>query len=136
MEAEACTGISSRHSRERAGAIDLTPGMWLLASEGTLVQVTGAQEWTQPATVHNLTVQDIHTYYVLSGVTPVVGHDFPVARNRHHLPTTQEAQDMIQNAPRGSSAVENSDPFHRASVFIQDQIAERGEMRHQAQRGP
>ncbi|MET9795758.1 polymorphic toxin-type HINT domain-containing protein [Nocardiopsis alba] len=56
-------------------AIDLVPGMWLLSSEGTLVQVSGIQTWTQPATVYNLTVQDIHTYYVLAGETPALVHN-------------------------------------------------------------
>lgn len=57
------------------GAIDLVPGMWLLSSEDTLVQVTGIEAWTQPATVHNLTIQGIHTYYVLAAQTPVLVHN-------------------------------------------------------------
>ncbi|QVJ02631.1 hypothetical protein KGD82_09805 [Nocardiopsis eucommiae] len=56
-------------------AIDLVPGMWLVSSEGTLVQVTGIEAWTQPATVHNLTIQGIHTYYVVSGDSSVLVHN-------------------------------------------------------------
>ncbi|MEY9211487.1 RHS repeat-associated protein [Thermobifida halotolerans] len=56
-------------------AIDLTPGMWLQTSAGTWVQITAIQAWTQAATVHNLTVQDQHTYYALAGATPVLNHN-------------------------------------------------------------
>lgn len=40
-----------------------------------MVRVTAVQRWTQPATVHNLTVADIHTYYVLAGETPILVHN-------------------------------------------------------------
>ncbi|MEY9212451.1 polymorphic toxin-type HINT domain-containing protein [Thermobifida halotolerans] len=56
-------------------AIDLAPGMWLQTSAGTWVQITAIQAWTQAATVHNLTVQDQHTYYALAGETTVLVHN-------------------------------------------------------------
>ncbi|MFD3686985.1 RHS repeat-associated core domain-containing protein [Nocardiopsis sp. NPDC058631] len=56
-------------------AADLVPGMWLQSSAGTLVQVTGTESWTQPATVHNLTVQGIHTYHVVVGDLDVLSHN-------------------------------------------------------------
>ncbi|WP_267887226.1 polymorphic toxin-type HINT domain-containing protein [Thermobifida halotolerans] len=56
-------------------AIDLVPGMWLQTSAGTWIQITAIQAWTQAATVHNLTIQDQHTYYVLVGETPVFVHN-------------------------------------------------------------
>ncbi|MFI8516877.1 polymorphic toxin-type HINT domain-containing protein [Streptomyces sp. NPDC085481] len=56
-------------------ATALTPGVWLRTSAGTHVQVTAISRWTQRATVHNLTVADIHTYYVLAGATPVLVHN-------------------------------------------------------------
>ena len=56
-------------------AADLQPGMWVLSSEGTLAPVTEVQSWTQLEQVYNLTVQGIHTYYVLTGSMPVLVHN-------------------------------------------------------------
>ncbi|MFK0116140.1 ricin-type beta-trefoil lectin domain protein [Streptomyces sp. NPDC090994] len=57
-------------------ATDLKPGQWLRTSAGTYVQITAIERWTvQRATVHNLTVSDLHTYYVVAGATPVLVHN-------------------------------------------------------------
>ncbi|GAA0979558.1 hypothetical protein GCM10009551_019660 [Nocardiopsis tropica] len=49
--------------------------MWFLPSEGTLVQVTGTRVWTESERDYNLTLQDLHTYYVVVGETPVLIHN-------------------------------------------------------------
>ncbi|WP_372405122.1 polymorphic toxin-type HINT domain-containing protein [Streptomyces luteireticuli] len=59
-------------------AEELKPGQWLRTSSGTWVQVTAVQAWTQQATVRNLTVDGIHTYYVRTGSTPVLVHNCKV----------------------------------------------------------
>ncbi|MGW0827849.1 polymorphic toxin-type HINT domain-containing protein [Streptomyces sp. NPDC002845] len=57
-------------------ATDLTAGQWLRTGAGTHVQITAVQRWTAlQATVHNLTVSDLHTYHVLAGATPVLVHN-------------------------------------------------------------
>ncbi len=57
-------------------ATDLKPGQWLKTSAGTYVEVTAIQRWTTLSiTVHNLTVGNVHTYYVLAGETPVLVHN-------------------------------------------------------------
>jgi hypothetical protein len=57
-------------------AKDLRTGEWLRTSAGTYVQVTALERWTtRQATVHNLTVSDLHTYYVLAGGTAVLVHN-------------------------------------------------------------
>ncbi|SER77570.1 RHS repeat-associated core domain-containing protein [Streptomyces sp. yr375] len=61
--------------REWIDATDLKPGERLRTSTGPLVQITAIQRWTQQSTVHNLTVSDLHTYYVLAGDTPVLVHN-------------------------------------------------------------
>ncbi|MFV2106053.1 hypothetical protein, partial [Micromonospora sp. LOL_015] len=33
------------------------------------------RQWSETRTVHNLTIDDIHTYYVLAGKTPVLVHN-------------------------------------------------------------
>ncbi|MFE2877400.1 ricin-type beta-trefoil lectin domain protein [Streptomyces roseus] len=56
-------------------ATDLQPGQWLQTSAGTHVQITTIKRHTAQATVHNLTVADLHTYYVLAGATAVLVHN-------------------------------------------------------------
>ncbi|MBT2480365.1 polymorphic toxin-type HINT domain-containing protein [Streptomyces sp. ISL-94] len=56
-------------------ATDLKPGQWLRTSAGSWVQVTEVEQRTQQERVHNLTVADKHTYYVLAGATPVLVHN-------------------------------------------------------------
>ncbi|WP_449486056.1 polymorphic toxin-type HINT domain-containing protein [Streptomyces avidinii] len=62
--------------REWIDATDLEQGQWLQTSAGTDVQVTAIDRRTSvQAIVHNLTVSDLHTYYVLAGATPVLVHN-------------------------------------------------------------
>ncbi|MEU9435869.1 ricin-type beta-trefoil lectin domain protein [Streptomyces sp. NPDC048252] len=57
-------------------ATDLRTGEWLRTSAGTYVQVSAVERWTtQRARVHNLTVGELHTYYVLAGGTPLLVHN-------------------------------------------------------------
>ncbi|MFE7069162.1 polymorphic toxin-type HINT domain-containing protein [Streptomyces sp. NPDC057620] len=56
-----------------AGA--LTAGMTLLTDEKDTVLVTGNRSFTKHARTYNLTVADLHTYYVLAGHTPVLVHN-------------------------------------------------------------
>lgn len=56
-------------------ATDLKRGEWLRTSAGTYVQVTAVQRWTQRASVYNLTVGELHTYYVRAGAVPVLVHN-------------------------------------------------------------
>ena len=56
-------------------ATNLGRGQWLQTSAGTYVQITALQRWTQQATVNNLTITDLHTYYVLAGETPLLVHN-------------------------------------------------------------
>ncbi|MEU8804883.1 polymorphic toxin-type HINT domain-containing protein, partial [Spirillospora sp. NPDC048819] len=58
-----------------ANAEDLKPGMWLRTSTGTWTQITAAQTHTRHQRVHNLTIADAHTYYVLAGSTSVLVHN-------------------------------------------------------------
>ncbi|MFG3716615.1 polymorphic toxin-type HINT domain-containing protein [Streptomyces massasporeus] len=54
---------------------DLKPGMTLLTDDGTTAVVTGNRPFTKHARTYNLTVDDLHTYYVLAGETPVLVHN-------------------------------------------------------------
>ncbi|RPK71490.1 tRNA nuclease WapA precursor [Streptomyces sp. ADI97-07] len=56
-------------------ASSLRPGSSLLTDDGEAVIVTGNRPFTQHARTYNLTVADLHTYYVLAGATPVLVHN-------------------------------------------------------------
>ncbi|MFE4537417.1 polymorphic toxin-type HINT domain-containing protein [Streptomyces scopuliridis] len=57
------------------GAAELKPGMTLLTDDGDTVIVTANRASTRHARTYNLTVDDLHTYYVLAGQTPVLVHN-------------------------------------------------------------
>ncbi|MCP2353298.1 RHS repeat-associated protein [Nonomuraea thailandensis] len=61
--------------RKWVTAAELRVGMLLRTSAGTHVQITSVKRWTAIERVHNLTVDDLHTYYVLAGATPVLVHN-------------------------------------------------------------
>ncbi|GAB2884979.1 hypothetical protein GCM10027074_61920 [Streptomyces deserti] len=54
---------------------NLKPGQWLSTGSGSWIQVTAVKARTAKATVHNLTVEGLHTYYVLAGTTPTLVHN-------------------------------------------------------------
>jgi RHS repeat-associated protein len=54
---------------------DLLPGQWLRTSSGTHVQISAITRYTQQQRTHDLTVAELHTYYVLAGATPVLVHN-------------------------------------------------------------
>ncbi|MFG2013768.1 RHS repeat-associated core domain-containing protein [Actinomadura geliboluensis] len=58
-------------------AADLKPGMWLRTSAGTYVQITATKHWiSHNQRVYNLTIQDLHTYYVKVGSASVLTHNY------------------------------------------------------------
>jgi hypothetical protein len=56
-------------------ARELTPGTTLLSSDGSTVEVTANRSFDQHARTYNLTIDGLHTYYVLAGGTPVLVHN-------------------------------------------------------------
>ncbi|WP_149824173.1 RHS repeat-associated core domain-containing protein [Streptomyces tailanensis] len=56
-------------------ADDLKRGQWLSSGGGSWVQITAVKARKAQATVHNLTVEGLHTYLVLAGETPVLVHN-------------------------------------------------------------
>ncbi len=89
-------------------ATDLRVGQWLRTSAGTLVQVAAVQRWTQTAPVHNLTVDDIHTYYVVAGNTPVLVHNCGEAG----LDSAGEAYVRSKHMPGGDRVDETKGVFN------------------------
>ncbi|MFE3901706.1 polymorphic toxin-type HINT domain-containing protein [Streptomyces sp. NPDC059153] len=54
---------------------DLQPGMELRTAEGDIAKVEGVRHFEELQRTHDLTISDIHTYYVLAGKTPVLVHN-------------------------------------------------------------
>ncbi|WP_334521902.1 polymorphic toxin-type HINT domain-containing protein [Streptomyces sp. B21-105] len=61
--------------KEWVEAGDLQVGQMLRTSAGTHVQITAASHYTKRQRTHDLTIEDIHAYYVLAGATPVLVHN-------------------------------------------------------------
>ncbi|MFJ6436878.1 polymorphic toxin-type HINT domain-containing protein [Streptomyces sp. NPDC091416] len=61
--------------KEWIQAGELQIGQWLRTSAGTHVQITALSHYTKKQRTHDLTIQDIHAYYVLAGATPVLVHN-------------------------------------------------------------
>ncbi|MEV6393730.1 polymorphic toxin-type HINT domain-containing protein [Streptomyces sp. NPDC051907] len=54
---------------------DIQPGTKLLTSSKRTVEVAATRHFKKQQRTHDLTVSDIHTYYVLAGQTPVLVHN-------------------------------------------------------------
>ncbi|MGW9210957.1 RHS repeat-associated core domain-containing protein [Embleya sp. NPDC055664] len=80
-------------------AEDLTPGDLLRTSAGTYVQVTATRKWTQHRQVNNLTIEGLHTYYVLAGSTAVLVHN--------SLPCQADMEDGLKRAHDAASKFKN-----------------------------
>ncbi|MCC8250035.1 polymorphic toxin-type HINT domain-containing protein [Saccharothrix luteola] len=59
---------------------DLKPGQHLSAADGSSPTITAVQSHSRQATVYDLTVDTVHTYYVLAGTEPVLVHNCSSAR--------------------------------------------------------
>ncbi|MEU5372653.1 polymorphic toxin-type HINT domain-containing protein, partial [Streptomyces sp. NPDC005951] len=83
-----------------AGQLD--SGDTLRAADGTSVEITHIRHWKGLQPAYNLSVADLHTYYVLAGVTPVLVHNsncYPsISRQKQdqHVLGTKEYQKRLE----------------------------------------
>jgi pretoxin HINT domain-containing protein len=56
-------------------ASQLKPGMTLRTAKGDTVIVTANRPYVTHARTYNLTIENLHTYYVFAGSTPVLVHN-------------------------------------------------------------
>ncbi|MFG2776914.1 polymorphic toxin-type HINT domain-containing protein [Streptomyces prunicolor] len=88
-------------------ATSLTVGERLDSSTAAVIRIIDVDRWTQSATVYNLTVADIHTYYVVAGNTSVLVHNAggdPVVPNviKRGLQQIQDGTLQQRTNPDGS----------------------------------
>ncbi|MBT2452133.1 hypothetical protein J7F03_34770 [Streptomyces sp. ISL-43] len=95
---------SSANAWVEAGS--LTSGSTLLTDENQTVIVTANKPYTQHARTYNLTVDDLHTYYVLAGATPVLVHnsDCPLAGGFPKRPLQRDQHGNPIPDPRAEGA--------------------------------
>ncbi|MFH9828229.1 polymorphic toxin-type HINT domain-containing protein [Streptomyces bobili] len=72
-------------------AQNLTPGTTLRTDDGTTVTILANRAYQQRARTYNLTVDDLHTYYVLAGATPVLVHNSSCVPEVRTLPSRSSA---------------------------------------------
>ncbi|MFI6596630.1 polymorphic toxin-type HINT domain-containing protein [Nonomuraea sp. NPDC050536] len=65
--------VADRNSWMEAGR--LRSGMWLTTDSGAQVRIREVRPYSAYASVHNLTVGDVHTYYVVSGAGDLLVHN-------------------------------------------------------------
>ncbi|MFE9439628.1 polymorphic toxin-type HINT domain-containing protein [Streptomyces sp. NPDC006602] len=76
----------------------LGAGMTLRQPDGTTVAVVANRAYSQRARTYNLTVDDLHTYYVLAGATPVLVHNSNCSSNAKILGENLEASGVTRPA--------------------------------------
>ncbi|WP_327234756.1 polymorphic toxin-type HINT domain-containing protein [Streptomyces sp. NBC_01317] len=102
-------------------ATDLRAGQHLQTSTGgARVQITALERQTRPATVYNLTIADLHTYYVLAGATPVLVHNcggsLYEAGGKHGASARGSSRGTNSAEPQnGQAALDNSVPVKGTS---------------------
>ncbi|MFI6816441.1 RHS repeat-associated core domain-containing protein [Nonomuraea sp. NPDC050328] len=98
---------------------DLRPGMWLRTSAGTYVQLAAVERRDARQRVHNLTVADLHTYYVVTRGTPLLVHNCQVDYGGNDL-SRAVLQERLRTGNRGNNAaavrVRNADGTDRIEV--------------------
>ncbi|MEV7616163.1 polymorphic toxin-type HINT domain-containing protein [Streptomyces sp. NPDC089799] len=113
----------SDHRWVEAG--DLKPNTTLQTRDGT-VTVLANRAYSQSARTYNLTVDGLHTYYVLAGATPVLVHNSSclttAGNNFPGVAHTLDEHVGISNARAISLAA--SKPGGKNSVFIDHQTAQ------------
>ncbi|WP_411101037.1 polymorphic toxin-type HINT domain-containing protein [Streptomyces sp. x-45] len=82
----------SEHAWVEAG--DLKPGMTLQTDHGTTVALHQTRSFHQQSETRDLTVDELHTYYVLAGATPVLVHNC----NRAGLDFTDAERQKVYDA--------------------------------------
>ncbi|WP_443074287.1 polymorphic toxin-type HINT domain-containing protein [Streptomyces sp. NBC_01460] len=78
---------------------DIQVGEWLHTSEGQRVQVTAIRSYTQPQRTYDLTIADIHAYYVLAGATPILVHNCNVLLSQREANTLRVGPHADESVP-------------------------------------
>ncbi|MFD9972683.1 polymorphic toxin-type HINT domain-containing protein, partial [Streptomyces sp. NPDC059011] len=78
-------------------AADLVAGDLLRTPDGTTRELLTVRAWDEPLRVHNLTIDGLHTYYVLAGGAPVLAHNSTCKLYGAALKTAEMANELIES---------------------------------------
>lgn len=106
------------------GAGELAPGMTLLSSDESTVRVEGNRPFSQRQKTYNLTVADIHTYYVLAGDTPVLVHNSGPGCGTNWMSSDKIPHHYMKKSDQGVMHAEDfgvTGPYNKANAqeFVQ-----------------
>lgn len=109
--------VPQLHRWVKAG--DLTAGQWLQTSSGTWVQIKAIRHRTQQASVYNLTVDGLHTYYVGHDQAVLVHNAEPgcgphLALGLRNIRGGQ--QGLLDEFARGLGAITYQDPMFKVPI--------------------
>jgi hypothetical protein len=97
----------------------LSPQQWLRTSAGTYVQISAVRHYAANARVHNLTVADIHTYYVAAGEASALVHNVnPVPCPAQLLADAQALHDTVYVKPMEPTAIETRTAKQYTTVAV------------------
>ncbi|MET8541073.1 polymorphic toxin-type HINT domain-containing protein, partial [Kitasatospora sp. NPDC004799] len=80
-------------------AVDLKTGDELRDPTGQPRRIEDVRHWNTLQPAYNLTVDDLHTYYVLAGDTPVLVHNSGKPCGEHDVPGLPRTPDKIGTGP-------------------------------------
>ncbi|MFG1805844.1 polymorphic toxin-type HINT domain-containing protein [Streptomyces sp. NPDC049040] len=119
-------------------AQSLTPGTHLRQPDGTTVTVATVRNYHRQAVTYDLTVADLHSYYVLAGATPVLVHNCGGSNvggthgslkpaNQPGFNGPQEINHMPQDASTGSAISYGKGPAIRMEKADHRQVWSTGQ---------
>ena len=93
----------SESRNEWVDAADLQPAEWLRTASGEPVSVARVHNFRGHKMMRDLTVSNIHTYYVMAGDSPVLVHNCNSARLGNNLRANGEPRPVVGVRVQGSS---------------------------------
>jgi hypothetical protein len=103
-------------TKQWTGAGRLRRGDKLLSEKGRDAHVVASWPLTRARTMLNLTVADLHTYYVLAGNTPVLVHNIPCERLSAPNPVPAAIRKSYENI-RGASGQQRFNDDGTPDIF-------------------
>ena len=119
--------VGNRGAWVEAG--DLAPGDQLVAADRRTATVTTTREWTEYQQVYNLTVDGLHTYFVVAGDADLLVHnvDYGPYCGLHDAKIPGPCTGRSPNcSPRNAGAGVTNDPEESMRVIEEGRKAEKG----------
>ncbi|MEU9131813.1 polymorphic toxin-type HINT domain-containing protein [Kitasatospora sp. NPDC048540] len=113
----------SPSSNRWLNANELQPGTTLLSTDGREVRIAAVSHLTKTQTAYNLTVRDVHTYYVLAGTTPILVHNSGIC-GKTALENGDWQHILDRHRPGGAMTDDASGIFTGKEKVVRQRIAD------------